>query len=298
MKGRLLRAEGLLLLASAIWGFAFVAQRAGMAHVGPFTFNAIRFALGALVLVPFFVRRESTPPPESVGRLSGAGLAAGVILFLGASLQQVGIVTTTAGKAGFITGLYVIFVPLLRLVAGRPLGASTWAGALLAVIGLYLLSGTGGAGIHRGDGLVLLSAIFFAFHVLLIGRIAGRAPATRLAAIQFAVCSVLSGVVALAREEIGIEAIGAAAIPILYGGILSVGVGYTLQVAGQRDAPPSHAAILLSFEAVFAVIGGRLLLGESLSARGITGCALMLAGILVSQWAFGGRAATEKGGGQ
>ena len=291
----------LLLLAAAIWGFAFVAQRAGMAHVGPFTFNAVRFALGTLSLLPLLAlerRRWADPAgagsaredarvdagPDARGLVTGGALA-GLVLFSGASLQQVGIVHTTAGKAGFITGLYVVLVPLLGLLWRQRTGAGTWAGALLATIGLYLLSVTGTFRMGRGDLLVLVSAFFWAGHVLLIGRLTRRLPAISLAAGQFTVCALLSLATALLLEHIDPDAILRAAIPILYGGLASVGVAYTLQVLAQRRAPAGHAALVLSLEAVFAVLGGMLLLGETLSARGLVGCALMLAGMLVSQLA-------------
>lgn len=275
------KAEGLLLLASAIWGFAFVAQRAGMAHVGPFTFNAVRFALGALVLVPFW--RRSGPVPARAVTLYGS--AAGGVLFLGASLQQIGIVTTTAGKAGFITGLYVVLVPLLGFAAGYRPGAPVGAGALLSAIGLYLLSVTGSFRLASGDGWVLGSALFFALHVILIGRLSGgvRLPAIPLAAVQFSVVSLLSLGGALLTESTSTGALGAAALPILYGGLLSVGVAYTLQVAGQRHAAPGPAAIILSLEAAFALLGGFLILGETISGRGLVGCGFMLGGIVLAQ---------------
>lgn len=301
MTSRSFRSEALLLLAAAVWGFAFVAQRAGMEHLGPFYFNGIRFALGTLVLVPFLVSNR-TGRGRSGGRIGGElllpGITAGGVLFLGASLQQVGIVTTTAGKAGFITGLYVILVPILGLFLRQSPRPGTWAGAVLALAGLSLLTGAGSGPVVGGDLLVLASALFFAIHVLLIGRYSSR-PGARvvpLAAVQFGTCSLLSLIVAAFFEETGAPAIRAAALPLLYGGILSVGVAYTLQVAGQRHASPAHAAILLSMETVFALVGGTLLLGEHLPPRGIAGCAIMLAGILVSQVSVTGRRNRERSG--
>ena len=286
-----LKSDALLLLAAAIWGFAFVAQRAGMEYVGPFTFNAVRFALGALALVPFILARRTSPASvrgrrrEAGGRLSvvfGGGLA-GLVLFAGASLQQVGIVYTTAGKAGFITGLYVILVPILGLALGHRPGLWTWAGAALATTGLYLLSATEGIALAPGDSFVLLGAFFWAAHVLIIGRFSPRVDVLRLALVQYLVCSALSLAVAGSVEVTTVAGLRGAAVPILYGGVLSVGVAFTLQVAAQRRAPPAHAAILLSLETVFAVLGGWLILGEVLGPRALTGCALMLAGILWSQ---------------
>jgi drug/metabolite transporter (DMT)-like permease len=258
-----------------------------MEHLGPFAFNGIRFALGSLSLLPLIIarRRRGAAPcaPAAAPHLLGWGLLAGAVLFGGASLQQMGIVYTTAGKAGFITGLYVVLVPLTGLLWGQRAGRGRWIGALLAVAGLYLLSVTGRFTIARGDLLVLISAAFWAAHVQLIGWLSPKLDSLKLAAIQFAVCSLLSLGVALIGETIRLVDVIQAAIPIVYGGLASVGVAYTLQVVVQKTAHPAHAAILLSLESVFALLGGWLLLGETLGLRGLTGCALMLAGMLVSQ---------------
>lgn len=280
-----LRADLLLLLAAAIWGFAFVAQRVGMDFVGPLTFNGVRFALGALVLVPFARARAASAAPwrDDLPR----GLVLGVVLWGGATLQQWGMVTTTAGKAGFITGLYVILVPLLGLLARQHTARNTWLGAVLAVGGLFLLTVNEGAPIARGDVLVLCGALFWAVHVLLIGRYSPRTEPVRLAALQFGVCAVLSLAGGLMLEQPTVASVRAATWPILYAGLLSTGVAYTLQVVAQQKAPPAHAAIILSLEAVFALLGGLLLLGESLGARELAGCAIMFAGMIVSQ--VGGR---------
>ena len=278
---RVLKYDGLLLLTAGIWGFAFVAQRAGMEHVGPFVFNGIRFGLGSLTLLPLiWIRRRAA---RGVPRAAAAGLLAGLVLFGGASLQQMGIVHTTAGKSGFITGLYVVLVPLLGLFLKQRAGWGRWAGALLAAAGLYFLSVTEHFTVARGDLLVLLSAFFWAAHVLVIARLAPRHDVVRLACLQYAVCSALSLVVGAFAESFGGVAIGRAIGPILYGGIMSVGVAYTLQVVAQKKAHPAHAAILLSLEGVFAVLGGGLILGETLSPRGFLGCGLMLAAMLTSQ---------------
>jgi drug/metabolite transporter (DMT)-like permease len=282
--------DALLLLAAAIWGFAFVAQRAGMEHVGPLTFNAIRFALGALAVLPLALargraaRRAETQAggPRCIHPLP-AGLLAGAVLTGGALFQQAGLVSTTAGKAGFVTGLYVVLVPLAGLFWGLRAGWSRWLGMLLAVCGLYLLSVTRRFTIERGDLLVLASALFWTGHVLLLAWLSPRTDALALAFIQNAVCAALSGAMLPFVEHPSLQAIRAAALPILYGGLLSVGVGFTLQVLGQRRAPPAHAALLLSMEAVFAALGGWWLLGERLGARGLAGCALMFTGMLCAQ---------------
>ena len=217
------------------------------------------------------------------GRVWLYGLLCGSVLFAAASLQQVGIVYTTAGKAGFITGLYVVLVPLSGLLWRQKAGWSRWVGAGLALAGLYLLSVTRGFSIAKGDLLVLLSALFWTAHVQLIGLFSPKTNSLLLACIQFAVCSLFSLVVAFAWETVVLEGILRAAIPILYGGLCSVGIAYTLQVVVQKTAHPAHAAIILSLEGAFAVLGGWLILGEVLSLRGLIGCALMLAGMIVSQ---------------
>jgi drug/metabolite transporter (DMT)-like permease len=292
--------DALLLLTATIWGFAFVAQRVGMEHVGPFTYNAVRFALGALALVPLIIVRgarsarlaglaapaagaSTSQAPTRRLPLLPAGLLAGGVLFVGASLQQVGLLYTTAGKAGFITGLYVVLVPLSGLLWGQRAGGSAWAGAALSVVGLFLLSMTSSFTIARGDLLVLVGAFFWAAHVQVVGWLSPRVDPVRLSCIQFVVCSLLCWLGALFTETVAVSGIFSAAIPILYGGVMSVGIAYTLQVVAQRSAPPAHAAILLSLESVFAAIGGGLILGERLGARGTTGCLIMFAGMLVSQ---------------
>ena len=286
MEQHTVRANGQLLLAAALWGFAFVAQRVGMQYVGPFLFNGVRFALGSLSLIPLLMitrRKEELAGTISHRLAFGGGLLAGMVLFVAASLQQVGIIYTTAGKAGFITGLYVILVPILGLLVGQRSNTTTWGGAMLATLGLYLLSVTGQLTISRGDLLVLIGACFWACHVHIISWFSARMNTIRLAFSQFVVCSILSLITAAFTETIAFEALLRATVLILYGGLVSVGVAYTLQVVAQRYAHPTHAAIILSLETVFAAFGGWLLLGETFSARGLVGCALMLAGMLLSQ---------------
>ncbi|MFP7754391.1 DMT family transporter [Thermodesulfobacteriota bacterium B35] len=279
-----LRNDLLLLLVAGIWGFGFVAQRAGMEHLGPHAFNGIRFLLGSLILVPMAC--GDTMPPRETGRripALAAGILPGLVLTAGAALQQVGLQYTTAGKAGFITGLYVIMVPLLGLLLGQRTEQGTWLGGVLAVLGLYLLSIRGDFSIGRGDLLELIGAVFWAVHVLLLSYLSPRTNPIRLAMVQFAICGLLSMVLAVRLESISMAAIREAAVPLAYCGICSVGIGYTLQVVVQRRAHPAHAAILLSLEAPFAAFGGWWLLDETLSVRAMAGCLLMLAGMLTSQ---------------
>ncbi len=288
LKSNVIKSDSLLLLTAFIWGTAFVAQRAGMEHVGPFIYNAIRFLLGSLILLPLLLRKNHTSrvtAPDSRSTMLGGALA-GLFLFAGASLQQVGIVHTTAGKAGFITGLYVVLVPIMGLAWGHVPKLLSWIGAVLAAAGLYLLSITGGMSISLGDSLVLLGAFCWAAHVHVVGHFSPRVDSLKLALTQFLICSLLSFMTAFAIETNSVAGIMDAALPILYGGILSVGVAYTLQVVAQKDAPPTHAAIILSLETVFAALGGFVVLGETLGLRAILGCGLMLGGMLISQSNF------------
>jgi drug/metabolite transporter (DMT)-like permease len=264
-----------------------------MDHVGPLTFNGVRFALGALTLLPFALRGDRATEEEQLQRLTnkqavlGGGLA-GLILFGGATLQQVGLVFTTAGKAGFITGLYVVIVPLLGMLWRQWPGWGGWVGAIIAAIGLYFLSVTEEFDLAPGDAWVLASAFLFAMHVLLLGYLSPRVDALKLACAQYAICCLLSLAVAGFAETITVHGLRQATIPILYGGVMSVGVAYTLQVVAQKVAPPTHAAIILSLEAVFAALAGWLILREVLTSRGFLGCGLMLTGMIVTQlWPYG-----------
>lgn len=284
-----LKSDFLLLLTAVIWGFAFTAQRLGMDYIGPFTYSATRFALGTAFLLPFALvswrRRFFVPVSAALNFRTyfwGGGLA-GLALFGGVSFQQVGLVYTTAGNAGFITGLYVVLVPIIGLLWRQPTTGGTWAGAALAAVGLYLLSITDAMTISRGDLLVLFGAVIWALHVHILGYSAPRCDPLMLATIQFGVCTLLSWAVAFMWEPVQWAGIEEAAWPILYGGLMSVGIAYTLQVVAQRNAEPAHAAILLSLEAVFAAVGGWIILGETMTLRAGVGCALMLAGMLVSQ---------------
>lgn len=276
------RADALLLITAVIWGFAFVAQRVGMDYLGPFAFNAARFGLGCLSLLPLLLLFPKRTQRNPLALLSGS-LIAGTLLFAGSTLQQTGLVYTTAGNAGFITGLYIVLVPLLGLLWGQSTHRFTWLGACLALAGLFLLSVGDDLTLAYGDLLELAGAFFWAGHVLAIGWLSRRVDPIRLALGQFMVCFLLSLGSTLIWEDTDRHALEAAWLPIAYAGILSVGVAYTLQVVAQRRAPAAHAAIILSLEAVFAVLGGWLLLNEVLGPRGILGCTLMLAGMLLSQ---------------
>lgn len=282
-------ADLLLLLTAAIWGFAFVAQRAGMGFMGPFTFNAVRFliggfsVLGIIKLLPNMAGDKGGNRTCTKRELFLGGGMTGVILFIGASLQQIGLVGTSAGSAGFITGLYVVLVPILGLTIGKRTSPLNWLGAILAVVGLYFLSVRAGAGISRYDLAVLIGAFVWAVHVHLIAHFSIKLGALRLASIQSIVCGVLSLLAALLFETPTWEGIGAGWMPLLYGSILSVGLAYTLQVVAQRKADPSHAAIILSLESVFAALGGWIVLGEIMGFRGLVGAGIIFTGMLISQ---------------
>jgi len=251
------------------------------------TYNGLRFALGALAVLPLIFmpqfRQRKSPAMASPMFVLQGGALAGLILFVGASFQQVGLISTTAGKAGFITCLYVVIVPILGLLLGQRCGKAVWIGAILAVIGLYLLTVEESLSIGRGDLLVLAGSLFWALHVIWIGYVAKRANPVYIAFTQFVVCSILCLTLAVCTEDINARAVRQAAFPILYGGILSVGVGFTLQIVSQRHCPPAHAAIILSLETVFAAGAGWLMLGETFTVRGLVGCALMLASLLIVQ---------------
>ncbi|MDR2028848.1 MAG: DMT family transporter [Treponema sp.] len=314
MNKQALRADILLLLTSCIWGFAFVAQRSGMDYMGPFTFNGIRFLLGSLSLLPLILYRKKKTgnrdggsrgeaPVQSwgadpargprggelsissTGRVVLSSLLAGTCLFIGASLQQVGIIYTTAGHSGFITGLYVVLVPIFGLFIGKKTGLSTWIGAGFTLTGLYFLSAAGNASsINPGDIITAISAVFWTLHVLVIDSLVQTVDPLVLSTGQFAWCGLFSLIIALCTEPFQAGFAMAGLIPILYGGLASVGVAYTLQVVAQRDAPPAHASIILCLEGVFAAIGGVIILSEPLGPWTLLGFALMFCGMLTTQW--------------
>ncbi len=281
------RSNLLLLLAAIIWGFAFVAQREGMEHIGPFLFNAIRFALGSLVLIPFLFRSYQINHPRQIlfseKKFYLYGIIAGILLYFGSAAQQAGLVYTTAGKSGFITGLYMVFVPIFGLFIGQKTSLSSWIGVLIAAIGLYFLSISDNFTIQFGDLLELISALVWAVQVLFMGKLSPRINAVHLAFFQFLICALLNFITSLAYEPIVLASINAAIPSLLYAGLLSVGIGYTLQVVAQKDSHPSHAAILMSLESVFALIGGWLLLNEVISLKEFIGCMLMFSGMIISQ---------------
>lgn len=290
MPNKAMQANLMMLLAASIWGFAFVAQRVGMETMGPHWFNSLRFFIGVVALTPVViwmdrvqVKSATESPKSSVKTLLMGGAVAGFLLFIGATFQQVGLQYTTAGKAGFITGMYIFFVPLIGLFFRMKTGLGTWLGALIALWGLYLLSINEDFTLSKGDTLQLICAVAFAGHVLMIGYLASRMDTVKLSLVQFFVAGLLAMILALYSEQLTWGMVTSTAVPLLFAGVMSTGIAYTLQTIAQQHAHPSHAAIILSSEGVFAVIGGFLLLNEVLPVQGLLGCGLILAGMLMSQ---------------
>ena len=284
-----LRSTLILLITAVIWGLSFVAQREGAKYAGAFTFNAVRLALGALVLVPVILIAERKLDRKRRVASVGHGAVAGVLLFTAAITQQFGInITQSAGKSAFITGLYTVLVPIAYFIFFRKkTGINVVVGAVVAVCGLYLLCGSMGS-VGVGDLLLLTCAVFWSAQIIWVDRAASRdvAPIT-FSAVEFATAAILCTVFAIPLESVSLADLRAAAIPILYSGVLSTGVAFTLQVVGQKNADPTAAAIVMSTEAVWAALGGVLILGETMNARAIVGCALMLSGIIIAQMRLG-----------
>ena len=281
-----LRQSLILFLTATIWGVAFVAQSVGMDYVGPFTFLASRSVIGAIVLIPYILikdkhkeKKNTTPKFIMIG-----GACCGTLLFLASILQQIGIVYTTVGKSGFITAMYIVLVPIIGIFLKKKAGIKIWCGVLLAVIGLYLLCmKPGSIAIQKGDVLVFLCAIVFAFHILTVDYFAPKVDGVKLSCIQFVTCAVLATIGMVLFETPSMEQILQAWMPILYAGVLSSGVGYTLQIVGQRGMNPTVASLIMSLESVISVIAGWIILGQSLSSRELFGCVLMFGAIVLVQ---------------
>lgn len=285
MKKTPLKSTLMLFATACIWGFAFVAQLVAAGSVGAFTFNGVRFVLGAVSLVPVIIifERKSFSSAR-FKRTAFAGIITGTILFAASGMQQLGVVITgNAGKVAFITSLYSVFVPVFLIFMGRKPSLNTWLGAGCAFIGLYLISFADVDGFTLGDLIVFGGAIVWAFHVIAIDRFVGSVNPILYSSIQFFVCGIESIIVALIFEDVSMMAIGSALIPILYGGIMSAGVAYTLQVLGQRDADPAYAAIIFATEPIFAAIGEGLILHKFLTPTAYVGCAIIFTGVIISQ---------------
>ncbi|MCI8854724.1 MAG: DMT family transporter [Lachnospiraceae bacterium] len=290
-----IRSSLLLLLTAVIWGVAFVAQSVGMDYVGPFTFTCVRSVIGGLALIPciaFLNKKEagqsspkaSAPQKPGQGReLFLGGLCCGLALGFASCFQQFGIQYTTVGKAGFITAFYIIIVPILGLFFRRKCGLQVWIGVILALAGLYFLCINETLRVGKGDLLVFICALLFAVHILVIDHFTQRVDGIRMSCIQFFVCGLLCAVGMVLFERPQLSQILAAWKPVLYAGFLSSGVGYTLQIVGQKGMNPTVASLILSLESVVSVLAGILLLDQTLSRREIIGCVLMFAAIILAQ---------------
>ncbi len=290
----------MLLVGSMIWGSAFVAQSSGMDYVGPFTFNALRFLLGSAsiglaLLLRWLYRRAKgslpvSTPEEKRARLLYSlkgGIIAGIAVLIPSTLQQIGLVETSPGKSGFITAMYIVAVPILALFLGKKIGLNVWISIALAVAGLYFLCVTEQLSIARSDTITLISVFFWAVQILVIDHFAPRMDCLVLSFMEFLVAGLLSLVPMLVLEAPSIEAISGCAVPLLYAGVMSCGVAYTLQPLGQKCTPPTLAAIIMSLESVFAVLTGYVVLHDALSPRELVGCLLMFAAVLLAQFPFG-----------
>ena len=278
-----LRADLLLLLTAFIWGFAFVFQSTGMDHVGPITFVFGRFVIAAVAILPIWYLIEKPKKVFVYQAVDKKAIQLGVIMAIGMLLQQAGLVYTTVARAGFLTGVYIIFVPVIGLLMGSRTEWPTWLGVTFALFGLYFLAQIEAAQFLVGDALILISSVVWALHVIYTGKVANQISVFRLMFLQFAIAAIISGVAMVIFEVWDWESVKAATVSLLFVGVLSSGVGFSLQVIGMRTAPASHTALILSFEAVFAAIGGWWLLNEYLTTTELIGCGLILAGGLVSQ---------------
>ncbi len=286
MKKSTLRSSLLLLLTAVIWGVAFVAQSAGMDHVGPFTFNAVRSVIGGFVLIPciwFLNRGRPKQQTQSRRDLVLGGVLCGVFLAVASSFQQFGIQYTTVGKAGFITALYILLVPLLGMLFGKKAGWRVWLAVAIATGGMYLLCVKEGFSVAFGDLLVMTCALLFAVHILIIDHFSPRVDGVKMSCIQFFTCGAICAVGMLLFERPSPAQILAAWLPILYAGVMSCGVAYTLQIVGQRDTDPTVASLILSLESVVSVLAGWALLHQALSRRELFGCALVFCAIILAQ---------------
>ena len=282
----------ILLLTATIWGIAFVAQSVGMDYVGGFTFNGVRSIIGGIVLLPviFILNRQKPPVSQTPEEKKSArkilltgGIACGIVLCLASNFQQFGIKYTTVGKAGFITACYIVIVPIIGLFLRKKCSPYIWAAVVMALVGLYLLCITDGFSISKGDFLVMICAVLFSIHILVIDYFSPKVDGVKMSCIQFFVCGILCGIPALLLEHPQISSIFAAWQPILYAGVMSCGVAYTLQIVGQKNMNPTVASLILSLESCISVLAGWLILGQSMSLREILGCIIMFIAIILAQ---------------
>lgn len=297
MKERKVRNTLMLLLTALIWGSAFVAQSVGMDYVGPFTFNGVRSVIGGIFLIfcIWFMdktgirKNNKAESKEDKKVLLTGGISCGVVLFIASNLQQIGIQYTTVGKAGFITALYIVIVPVLGLFLKKKGPATVWISVIIAVIGFYRLSVTDGFSLTRGDLLVLLCAVVFSVHILVIDHFTEKTDGVKMSCIQFIVCGILSCICMFIFEKPQVSALVSAWMPLLYAGILSCGVAYTLQIVAQKGYNPTVASLLLSLESVFSVVAGFIVLGQKMTARELSGCLLIFAAVILAQLPVGNK---------
>lgn len=286
-----LKNASMLILTAFIWGTAFVAQSVGMDFLEPFTFNGVRSLIGGIVLLPciFLIRRINAragePEREEGTRrdLIIGGILCGLLLFAASSLQQIGIVYTTAGKAGFITAFYIVIVPVLGVFLHKRIGWKVWTAVVMALAGLYFLCMTEKLTVGKGDLYIFLCALIFSVHILVIDHFSPRVDGVKMSCIQFFTCGIVSLIPMFVWETPRVDNLLAGWVPLLYAGVLSCGVAYTLQVVGQKNVNPAIASLLLSLESCFSVLAGWLILGERLSMREFAGCILMFAAIILAQ---------------
>ncbi len=286
MKKNTLKGNLILMLTAVIWGVSFVSQRVGMEYIKPNTFNGIRTILGAFILIPFiFVRDKTGKSRHSDGKyLLIGGFVCGALLCAAGTLQTWGMVYTTSGKSGFITAMYMIFVPIIGLFAGKKIRPATAVGVVLAVAGMYMLSISGtDLTVNKGDVITLVCAFIFAFHIMAVDRFSSEVDCVKLACLQFFVCGTINIILMFLFEHPDWELVRACAVPILYSGIMSCGAAYTLQIVGQQYAEPTTASIIMSLESVFAALAGWAVLNETLTLREALGCIIMFAAIIIVQ---------------
>lgn len=293
MNSKAMRSNLMLVLTAFIWGVAFVAQSVGMDYVGPFTFISVRNFIAALVLLPCIRLLDKATPSKTLSEndknshggstLIIGGIVCGICLAVASAFQQIGIAYTTVGKAGFITAMYIVIVPILGLFVGKRVRIIAWISVAISVVGLYLLCMTESLSLSRGDLLVLICAFCFSLHIMAIDHFSPKVDGIRMSCIQFLTCGIVCAIPALLTESPDIHSILAAWLPILYAGALSSAVGYTLQIIAQKNTDPVIASLLMSLESAFSLLAGWVLLNQRLSPREMCGCALMFAAIILSQ---------------
>lgn len=278
----------ILMLTAFIWGTAFVAQSVGMDYVGPFTFITSRYIIGGIFLIPCIflldkINRNNNKNKSNKKTLYIGGCLCGIVLFIASSFQQIGIQYTTVGKSGFITALYIIIVPVLGLLFKKKVQKRVWFSVIIALIGLYLLCIKENFEISRGDFLILMCAVCFSIHILVIDKFSPLVDGVRMSCIQFFVAGILGIIPMFIFENPELANLIQAYSPILYAGVMSSGVAYTLQIIGQKYTSPVMATLIMSLESVFAALSGWLILGEILSVKELIGCVLVFAGIIIAQ---------------